>query len=96
MLLQWAWPFNEPVDLNRFRDYLRVVNQPMDLGTVQGKLDRGEYSHPAEFGREMRLIFDNCRRYNGMDQEVVVMGNTIEVCWPDLAIVANPWKAASV
>lgn len=27
----------------------------------------------------MRQVFDNCRLYNAPDQEVVVMGNTLEV-----------------
>ncbi len=44
-----AWPFNQPVDpvaLN-IPDYLDVVKQPMDLGTVLKNLDAGELTSPA-------------------------------------------------
>ena len=36
-----GWVFNEPVDVVALglRDYLRVVQTPMDLGTVKSKLD---------------------------------------------------------
>ena len=78
--VQWAWPFNQPVDQARFKDYLRTIKEPMDLGTMQAKLDRWQYNSPQEFERDMRLVFENCRRYNAADQEVVVMGNTLEVC----------------
>jgi hypothetical protein len=43
-----AWPFTQPVDpvaLN-IPDYLDVVKQPMDLGTVQKNLAEGEDSSP--------------------------------------------------
>jgi hypothetical protein len=43
-----AWPFNQPVDpvaLN-IPDYLDVVKQPMDLGTVLKNLDAGELTSP--------------------------------------------------
>lgn len=36
----------------------------MDLGTVRSKLGKNEYAKPAEFARDMRLIWDNCRLYN--------------------------------
>lgn len=36
----------------------------MDLGTVRAKLAKGEYAKPAEFARDMRLIWDNCKLYN--------------------------------
>jgi hypothetical protein len=43
-----AWPFTQPVDpvaLN-IPDYLDVVKQPMDLGTVQKNLAEGEDCSP--------------------------------------------------
>eukprot|EP01138_Halocafeteria_seosinensis_P014671 gb/GECG01014976.1/.p1 GENE.gb/GECG01014976.1/~~gb/GECG01014976.1/.p1 ORF type:complete len:138 (+),score=22.55 gb/GECG01014976.1/:1-414(+) len=36
----------------------------MDLGTIQAKMDRGEYSSPLEFERDMNLVWDNCMTYN--------------------------------
>ena len=43
--MQWAWPFDKPVDLERFKNYLQVVKRPMDLGTIQTKLDRCGHLH---------------------------------------------------
>ena len=42
-------------------------------------LTRWEYATPQEFADDVRQVFANCRRYNAPDQEVVVMGNTLEV-----------------
>jgi hypothetical protein len=36
----------------------------MDLGTVRSKLSKNEYAKAADFARDMRLIWDNCRLYN--------------------------------
>ena len=44
------------------------------------RLCRWGYATPQEFHNDMRQIFDNCRAFNAPDQEVVVMGNTLEVC----------------
>lgn len=30
-----AYPFNEPVDLAKYKDYTSVVRYPMDLGTIR-------------------------------------------------------------
>lgn len=67
------------MDLERYKDYLRLVKEPMDLETISKKLETWQYSSPQDFERDMRLIFGNCRSYNAPDQEVVVMGNTVEV-----------------
>jgi len=38
--------FEKPVDLNYFPDYRKYVECPMDLETVDGKIDRDEYMTP--------------------------------------------------
>jgi hypothetical protein len=46
-------------------DYPTIVAHPMDLLTVGKKLDAGDYATMGAFEADMRLIFANCRRYNG-------------------------------
>jgi hypothetical protein len=78
-LLQWAWPFNEPVELHRYPDYLKVVKQPMDLGTIRKRADAGHYPMPAELLADVRLVFDNARTYNPPGSDVYVMASTVQV-----------------
>ena len=41
--------FNHPVEAQLVPDYYNVVKKPMDLGTVQSKLQRKQYTMPGEF-----------------------------------------------
>ncbi|CAG9789744.1 unnamed protein product [Diatraea saccharalis] len=59
-----AEPFKRPVSLDMAPDYLSVVSQPMDLGTVESRLRARRYRSPRQFARDIRLVFDNSRLYN--------------------------------
>jgi hypothetical protein len=58
-------PFKEPVDpaSDGVPDYFDKVTKPMDLGTMKGKMDRGEYADEEEFLKDMNQIFSNCYTY---------------------------------
>uniref|UniRef100_A0AAZ3Q0R4 Bromo domain-containing protein n=1 Tax=Oncorhynchus tshawytscha TaxID=74940 RepID=A0AAZ3Q0R4_ONCTS len=68
-------PFRQPVDLEQYpggdqepdghseRDYLDIVDTPMDFGTVRGMLRSGEYTSPLELYQDVRLIFSNSKAY---------------------------------
>jgi histone acetyltransferase len=60
-----AWPFVQPVNKEEVPDYYTVVQEPMDLSTMEKKLDSDQYTTPDEFVRDAKLIFQNCRAYNG-------------------------------
>lgn len=45
--------------------YLTVIKHPMDLKTIQGKLDNGLYSTRHDFVKDVKLIVKNCLDYNG-------------------------------
>ncbi|XP_076248151.1 uncharacterized protein LOC143187867 isoform X2 [Calliopsis andreniformis] len=68
-----AWPFIDPVDEEYAPRYYSVVRKPMDLSTMEEKLDGGLYKSISEFKRDFRLIVDNCRQYNGSDNEYTEM-----------------------
>ena len=82
--MQWAFPFNEPVELDRYPDYLKAVSEPMDFGTVKAKIDSGAYTHPGQFNTDMRLVFGNAHKYNPPGSDVNHMATTILVRQPQL------------
>ncbi|XP_043248732.1 flocculation protein FLO11-like isoform X2 [Colletes gigas] len=68
-----AWPFVDPVDEEYAPRYYSVVRKPMDLSTMEEKLDGGLYKNLNDFKRDFCLIVDNCRQYNGSDNEYTEM-----------------------
>ncbi|UYV79251.1 PHD-finger [Cordylochernes scorpioides] len=59
-----AWPFLKPVNPREVPDYYTVIKDPMDLRTVEQKLNSQGYEKLADFIGDMTKIFDNCRYYN--------------------------------
>ena len=60
------YPFMTPVDpvaLN-IPTYHSIVKKPMDFGTMKQKLDRGEYENAKDFESDVRLVFQNCYKFN--------------------------------
>ena len=41
-----------------------MIDTPMDLGTVREELQCEHYNTPAEFARDVRLVFSNSKAYN--------------------------------
>lgn len=62
-----AWPFLDPVNEKYAPKYYSVIAKPMDLQTMEDKLDNGEYASLQQFKADFQLIVDNCRQYNGSD-----------------------------
>ena len=42
----------------------------MDFGTVRKKLNFNVYENVQQFIKDMKLVFDNCVRYNGSENQV--------------------------
>jgi transcription initiation factor TFIID subunit 2 len=62
--------FAEPVDPERdgCPDYLDIIDDPMDLATLQSNVTDGRYDTPesffGEFVNDTRRVFDNATAYN--------------------------------
>jgi len=58
--------FLEPVDYKKYGlvDYLKIIKQPMDLKTIEYKLNNYEYNDEINFIYDLQLIWDNCKKYN--------------------------------
>ncbi|ETW03202.1 hypothetical protein H310_05608 [Aphanomyces invadans] len=62
-----AWPFHEPVDVTVVTDYLDFVKHPIDLSTIQKKIDENLYATKAAFKDDLVLMCDNSMLYNAPD-----------------------------
>lgn len=62
-LSEW---FGEPVDHANLGlvDYLQVISQPMDLGTILKKMERSQYMSTEDFAHDVRLVWQNAITYN--------------------------------
>jgi bromodomain-containing factor 1 len=76
----YSYPFLVPVDpvaLN-IPDYFKIIKNPMDLGTIDTKLKEQQYSAADEFYQDVKLIFKNCYKYNGIDSPVSGLAKQLE------------------
>lgn len=80
--LEWAWPFMDPVDVERLglHDYYQVIEKPMDLGTIKNRMeakDGSEYKNVREIYADVRLVFKNAMKYNDEGEDVYVMAQSL-------------------
>ncbi|EZA60271.1 hypothetical protein DMN91_010538 [Ooceraea biroi] len=59
--------FGQPVNTKEVPDYLEIVSHPMDLSTMQAKLEKQEYETIAAFQADFNLMVNNCLAYNRKD-----------------------------
>eukprot|EP00465_Bigelowiella_longifila_P006545 CAMPEP_0185260554 /NCGR_PEP_ID=MMETSP1359-20130426/9144_1 /TAXON_ID=552665 /ORGANISM="Bigelowiella longifila, Strain CCMP242" /LENGTH=263 /DNA_ID=CAMNT_0027846879 /DNA_START=1 /DNA_END=792 /DNA_ORIENTATION=- len=60
-----SWPFHKKVE--GIKDYHKVITNPMDFGTMQKKIQSGQYQKLSQFHEDAMLVFDNCRTFNQAD-----------------------------
>ncbi|KAF2497418.1 Bromodomain-containing protein [Lophium mytilinum] len=90
-----AMPFMQPVDpvaLN-IPNYLRVIKKPMDLSTVEKNLREGLYQTSKEFYTDVKLIFDNCYKFNPPEDAVHKMGKDFQAVFEELWAEKSDWLA---
>ena len=75
---QSAWPFQHPVNKDDVADYYDVIKEPMDLSTMESKLEADQYTTPEEFIKDAQLVFNNCRKYNGENTPYTKSANKLE------------------
>ena len=80
-------------------DYFDIVSKPMDLGTIKKKLSHNCYANASQFVEDMRLVWNNCYKYNG-EQHIVSkcakeLQNSFEECLSTMGLqqflVADSW-----
>lgn len=73
-----SWPFLHPVSREDVADYYEVIKEPMDLSTMETKLEADNYAIPEDFVRDAKLVFDNCRKYNNETTPYAKCANKLE------------------
>ena len=59
-----AWPFLNPVNRDEVPDYYKTIESPMDLSTMEDRLEHDYYAMPRDLVNDLKLIFKNCKQYN--------------------------------
>ncbi|PRP77583.1 SNF2-related domain-containing protein [Planoprotostelium fungivorum] len=74
-----AETFEEPVNYDELglEDYLSIIKEPMDLGTVHNKLLEEKYSDVKEFVGDIRKVFDNCLMYNEPSSSIGIAAQSL-------------------
>jgi histone acetyltransferase len=73
-----SWPFLVPVNGEEVHDYYEVIKEPMDLGTMEQKLDKDQYETVDDFVRDTLLMVRNCKRYNAETTPYAKAANKVE------------------
>ncbi|GES85592.1 bromodomain-containing protein [Rhizophagus clarus] len=56
----------------------KVIKYPMDLFTINLKLENNQYTNLEEFEKDIRLVFRNCYTYNDVKSEIYCSGEALE------------------
>ena len=58
-------------------DYLTIVKEPMDFGTIATQIENHVVQSKEEFAARMRLVFSNALLYNKPGSDVAIMAHTL-------------------
>jgi len=72
MSIPSAGAFLMPVDWKALKlpTYPKLIKNPMDLGTVQQKLESGRYATVNDFAADVRLVWTNAKTFNLEDSDI--------------------------
>ncbi|CAB4064628.1 BAZ1A [Lepeophtheirus salmonis] len=73
-----GWPFDRPITKADAPDYHKIIKKPMDLGTIRSNLNRMKYKSNDKVLRDIKLVFENCFRYNREEVEEYRCGVRLE------------------
>ena len=80
----------DPVALN-IPTYFNVIRQPMDFGTIQQKLNQGEYENAREFDQDAQLVFSNCFKFNPAGHPIHEVGKQLQHVYDDVWQDKQAW-----
>nr|XP_014720713.1 bromodomain testis-specific protein isoform X1 [Equus asinus]XP_014720714.1 bromodomain testis-specific protein isoform X1 [Equus asinus]XP_014720715.1 bromodomain testis-specific protein isoform X1 [Equus asinus]XP_014720716.1 bromodomain testis-specific protein isoform X1 [Equus asinus]XP_014720717.1 bromodomain testis-specific protein isoform X1 [Equus asinus]XP_044605324.1 bromodomain testis-specific protein isoform X1 [Equus asinus]XP_044605325.1 bromodomain testis-specific protein is len=76
----FSWPFQQPVDAVKLQlpDYYTIIKNPMDLNTIQKRLEHKYYVKASECIEDFNTMFSNCYLYNKPGDDIVLMAQALE------------------
>ncbi|CAF0760190.1 unnamed protein product [Adineta steineri] len=83
-----SWPFLEPVTEELAPNYFTIIENPIDLSTIQDKINNKIYvNNSSEFIRDIELMVANCEQYNGKRSIMGRLANRLlryfKECWSE-------------
>ncbi len=66
-----------PVDTRRYSDYDLMIEVPMDLSLVRKRLENSYYSNLQSFMNDIKLIKENCCKYNDEHAEITLAAHQL-------------------
>lgn len=93
--LAFSGVFMAPVDpvALQIPNYFTIIKSPMDISTVSEKLKNGAYTRAKEFEQDVKLIFQNCYKFNPEGNPVRTMGKQFEELFNELLAKKDRWIA---
>ncbi|KIY49641.1 hypothetical protein FISHEDRAFT_72282 [Fistulina hepatica ATCC 64428] len=82
--------FLAPVDASHVPGYVEMIKQPMDLGTMTTKVERGKYRSLGEFEADFRLVISNAKAFNPPGTIYYAEAERIEAWGLDHMVKAAP------
>eukprot|EP00960_Hanusia_phi_P041757 755145-Hanusia_phi.AAC.1 len=81
-----AWPFLEPIatSTSGLENYSQKVKRPMDLGTIQQKLNDGMYKNPHQLRFDVIQVWRNCLYYSGEQDDATIMAREMAASFEEL------------
>ncbi|KAI9203515.1 Bromodomain-containing protein [Polychytrium aggregatum] len=71
-------PFLDPIDATLFVTYAEVIKKPVDISTIREQLENGVYKSLGAVENDIKLIFENCIKFNGADSELGKQAATLK------------------
>lgn len=65
-------------DRDEYPEYYRVIPNPIDMETISGKIESGQYTGEEEFIRDFETLFQNARHFNEEGSEIYEDSVTLE------------------
>eukprot|EP00979_Chaetoceros_neogracilis_P018986 scaffold11578_cov256-Chaetoceros_neogracile.AAC.1 len=69
--------FSAPVDTRSFVDYDQMIEVPMDISVMRRRLEQRYYTNVYSVLADLKLIRDNCAKYNKMGSEITTDAQTL-------------------
>ena len=91
-----SWPFREPVDpiTQRIPHYRDIIQEPMDLSTVETNLRTAIYSSSTQFHADINKIIRNSFIFNQGNQQFMKLTGDFEKYY--FKIISEPSKIQSI
>lgn len=78
--------FLHPVNESRFSDYGMRIEVPMDLTFIHERVEADYYSNKLSVVADMRLILDNCIKYNGENHDLSGIARSMLQLFEDITL----------